>query len=777
MTIDGDPAARPAGRHGRPGGRRPAGHPAPARAPATAPSGTSPGRRTGSTAPAGSSGWEAALREAGAEVPPVVPADWSAASGYRVGRCWRGSRRSPRSSPANDHLALGLLRGAARAGRRVPRGRQRRRLRRRARGGVLHPAADHRAARFPRGGPARARLLLGPDRRRAGAPSRSRAQMPCCRPDAVSSAPPASAAPAGFSEALSRAPAMLRRTAKRPPDLERIVIVQQLSSHADDPDCARRRRRLRHAVRSRRRGPGRTTARSWAARSSSTRTPCSTGALPGRRPPLAAGLGAAGARATTSRCCAPRCPPRSPPPGVDPAARRRHRHRLHRLHDGARPRPTAPRCASCRSSPTGRTPTSSSGATTPPSRRPTGSTSWPRERGEPWLPRYGGLISSEWEFAKGLQLLEEAPEVYAAMEHWVEAADWIVWQLTGSYVRNACTAGYKGIRQDGALPVRGVPAPRSTPAFERFVADKLEHPHRPARRRAAGCSAPRPRRGPGCPRASRWRSATSTRTSPRPPREAIEPGQLVAIMGTSTCHVMNGDRAARGAGHVRRGRRRHRRRACGATRPGRAASATSSAGSSSTACRPATTRRPRRRASPCTSCSPSWPPRRRSASTGWSRSTGTAATARCWSTTSCPASSSGQTLATRPEDTYRALLEATAFGTRTIIEAFDDSGVPVTELVVAGGLLKNALLMQIYADVTGLPLSTIGSAQGPALGSAIHAAVAAGAYPDIRAAAEAMGSRAPRRLPAGSGATSRPTTSSTPSTSPCTTTSAAAPTT
>ncbi|WP_253074607.1 FGGY-family carbohydrate kinase, partial [Microbacterium sp. Bi128] len=100
----------------------------------------------------------------------------------------------------------------------------------------------------------------------------------------------------------------------------------------------------------------------------------------------------------------------------------------------------------------------------------------------------------------------------------------------------------------------------------------------------------------------------------------------------------------------------------------------------------------------------------------------------------------GQTLATRPEDTYRALLEATAFGTRTIVDAFRDSGVPVREFIVAGGLLKNKLLMQIYADITGLPLSTIGSTQGPALGSAIHAAVAAGEYADIRAAAAAMGS-------------------------------------
>jgi L-ribulokinase len=98
----------------------------------------------------------------------------------------------------------------------------------------------------------------------------------------------------------------------------------------------------------------------------------------------------------------------------------------------------------------------------------------------------------------------------------------------------------------------------------------------------------------------------------------------------------------------------------------------------------------------------------------------------------------GQTLATRPEDVYRALLEATAFGTRAIVEAFVGAGLPVEELVVAGGLLKNPLLMQIYADVLNVPLSAIGSAQGAALGSAIHAAVAAGAYPDVEAAARAM---------------------------------------
>jgi L-ribulokinase len=99
----------------------------------------------------------------------------------------------------------------------------------------------------------------------------------------------------------------------------------------------------------------------------------------------------------------------------------------------------------------------------------------------------------------------------------------------------------------------------------------------------------------------------------------------------------------------------------------------------------------------------------------------------------------GMTLSTRPHEIYRALVEATAFGTRKIIDAFDQSGVPVSEFIAAGGLLKNAPLMQCYCDVIGQPISVIDSEQGPALGSALHAAVAAGVHTDIYAAAHAMG--------------------------------------
>jgi L-ribulokinase len=108
----------------------------------------------------------------------------------------------------------------------------------------------------------------------------------------------------------------------------------------------------------------------------------------------------------------------------------------------------------------------------------------------------------------------------------------------------------------------------------------------------------------------------------------------------------------------------------------------------------------------------------------------------------------GLTLATRPEEIYRALIEATAFGTHTIIRNFVEHGVPIDELYACGGLPeRNRLLMQIYADVTGMPLKVSASSQTPALGSAMFGAVAAGAaaggYDSIVDAAAYMAHLAP----------------------------------
>ncbi len=359
------------------------------------------------------------------------------------------------------------------------------------------------------------------------------------------------------------------------------------------------------------------------------------------------------------------------------------------------------------------------------------------ELGEDWLPRYGGLISSEWEFAKGLQLLEEDPEAYAAMDHWVEAADWIVWQLCGNYVRNACTAGYKGIYQDGRYPSEEFLSALN-PDFKDFVSAKLAHTIGRLGD-AAGYLTAEAAAWTGLPEGIAVAVGNVDAHVTAPAAKAVEPGQLVAIMGTSTCHVMNGAelREVPGMcgvvdGGIVDGLWGYEAGQSGVgdifgwfTNNGVPPEYHQAAEAAGLGIHEYLTELASRQAiGEHGLIALDWHSGNRSVLVDHELS-GVVV---------------GQTLATRPEDTYRALLEATAFGTRTIVDAFRDSGVPVREFIVAGGLLKNKLLMQIYADITGLPLSTIGSTQGPALGSAIHAAVAAGHYADIRAAAAAMGS-------------------------------------
>jgi L-ribulokinase len=360
------------------------------------------------------------------------------------------------------------------------------------------------------------------------------------------------------------------------------------------------------------------------------------------------------------------------------------------------------------------------------------------ERQEPWINRYGGLISSEWEFAKGLQLLEEDREVYDATEHWVEAADWIVWQLSGRYVRNACTAGYKGIYQDGSYPSEEFLAALN-PDFTGFVADKVEH-EIGSLGAAAGTLTAEAAAWTGLPEGIAVAVGNVDAHVTAPAAGAVEPGQMTAIMGTSTCHVMNG-----GSLHEVPGM-------CGAVDGGIVDGLWGyEAGQSGvgdifgwfvdTSVPPAYVDAAAARGISVHEYLTELAARQQIGEHGLVALDWHSGNRSVLVDHELSGVVVGQTLATTPEDQYRALLEATAFGTRTIVEAFNSSGVPVTELVVAGGLLKNALLMQIYADVTRLPLSTIASDQGPALGSAIHAAVAAGAYPDVRAAARVMGRR------------------------------------
>jgi L-ribulokinase len=362
------------------------------------------------------------------------------------------------------------------------------------------------------------------------------------------------------------------------------------------------------------------------------------------------------------------------------------------------------------------------------------------ERGEPWIARYGGKISAEWQFAKGLQLIEEDPGIYARAERWIEAADWIIWQLTGTETRNACTAGYKGIRQDGRYPSREFLAALD-PGFAGFAADKLAHPISPLGARA-GSLTRQAAEWTGLPDGIAVAVGNVDAHVTVPAAAATEPGQMVAIMGTSTCHVMNGAELAEVPGM------------CGVVDGGIIAGRWGyEAGQSGVgdifgwfaehgvpaAYTDAAARRGVSVHELLSAEAAAQPPGAHGLiALDWLNGNRSVLVDHHLSGVIA-----GLTLATRPPDIYRALIEATAFGTRVIIDAFGSSGVPVTELVIAGGLMHSEAIMQIYADVTRRPLSLIGSTQGPALGSALHAAVAAGAYPDVPAAARAMGRKLP----------------------------------
>jgi L-ribulokinase len=358
------------------------------------------------------------------------------------------------------------------------------------------------------------------------------------------------------------------------------------------------------------------------------------------------------------------------------------------------------------------------------------------ERNEAWLPRYGGKISSEWEFAKALQVLDEDPEVYARMDRWVESADWIVWQLCGNETRNACSAGYKAIRQDGHYPGRDYLAALD-PEFADFVETKIEGPVHELGGRA-GDLTKQAAEWTGLPEGIAVAVGNVDAHVTAPACQAIDPGQMVAIMGTSTCHVMNHDALAEVPGM------------CGVVDGGIVSGLFGyEAGQSGVGdifgwfvdnCVP-----PRYHDEAAQRgidvhqylselAGEQRPGEHGLVALDWNNGNRSILVDHELSGVIV-----GLTLSTKPEDVYRALIEATAFGTRVILETFAESGVPVHEFFVAGGLLKNPVIMQIYADVIRFPLHLIESEQGPALGSAMHAAVAAGAYEDIRAAAKAMG--------------------------------------
>ena len=365
-----------------------------------------------------------------------------------------------------------------------------------------------------------------------------------------------------------------------------------------------------------------------------------------------------------------------------------------------------------------------------------------RARGEGWLDLYGGKISSEWFFSKALQILDEAPAIYHDAGRLIEACDWVIWQLTGRETRSACTAGYKAIWQKQ----EGYPSPDYLaalhPDFATIVDEKMGHAVLPLGNRAGGLTT-QAAAWTGLSEGTAVAVANVDAHATVPSAQAVEPGAMVMIMGTSICHMVIGDQRMQVPGM------------CGVVEDGIVPGYFGyEAGQSAVGdifgwfIREGVPPRYHEQAAQhgislhqllADEAALQRPGEHGLLALDWwngNRST--------LVDTELSGLIIGSTLATTAPDIYRALIESTAFGTREIIQAFTENGVPVQRIVAAGGLPeRNPLLMQIYADVTNREIRIVRSKQASTLGAAMHGAVAAGlelgGYEDIFAASAKMG--------------------------------------
>jgi L-ribulokinase len=346
------------------------------------------------------------------------------------------------------------------------------------------------------------------------------------------------------------------------------------------------------------------------------------------------------------------------------------------------------------------------------------------DRREPWLPRYGGRISSEWLLPKALEIAEHAPRVYDAAGRIAEGADWIVWQLTGALARNACAAGYKGTwhKREG-YPSRDYL--RSLRAgFENLYEEKIAGPVM-APGTAVGTLTPE------------WAGRLGLRPETAVAAPIIDahaavlgggvgtPGTFVMMMGTSTCQLLlaERERPVEGmAGVVEDG-----------IVPGYFAYESGQAAVGDLFAWFAHHSVPSSYHDAAHKEKLSVQELLTAKAQGLGPGASGILALDWWNGNRSTLGRSdvsgllvGATLSTRPEEIFHALIEATAFGTRAIVESFTDQGLPIEAIVAGGGLTRNETLMQIYADVTGREISVAGAPQASALGAAMLGAVAAG---------------------------------------------------
>lgn len=365
-------------------------------------------------------------------------------------------------------------------------------------------------------------------------------------------------------------------------------------------------------------------------------------------------------------------------------------------------------------------------------------------RGEKFLDDFGGKVSSEWMFAKLMEMLEEAPEVYDACTYVVEAGDWINWQLTGELTRGYLFAAYKTeyLMDRGGYPSPDFLAalnPRLRDVADTKLAGKMVFIGDCAGRISAAA-------------AKRWGLCEGTAVSTAMPDAHVaspalnqcKDGDMFGILGTSACFMLI-DREYRKVPGI-----------CGAVKDGLVPGfygyeaglcclGDHFAWAANNLMTPEYVKEAEERGMAPLKLLIEKASRQAPGAHGLIALNWFNGNRNILVNTDLSGAFIGMTLRTKPEDMLRALIEATAYGTRVIIENYRAHGVEVKSFVAGGGIArKDPFTMQLYADVLGLDIRIAGSTQIPALASAIYAAKAAGAavggYDSLEEASAAMNS-------------------------------------
>ena len=359
------------------------------------------------------------------------------------------------------------------------------------------------------------------------------------------------------------------------------------------------------------------------------------------------------------------------------------------------------------------------------------------KRGEKWLSIYGGKVSCEWALPKILQVLREAPEIYDDTYRFIEAADWLSLILTGEETHSAVFAGYKGLwNAETGYPSNDFMVALDS-RLDGIVGTKLST-NVLGMDKTAGKIDARGAQLTGLKVGTPVSLPMIDAHAAMPALNITGDGDLMLILGTSACHILNSKDVKNVEG------------ICGYVKDGVIPGLyTYEAGQAGVGdifdwfvknCVPASYTEEAKEKG--ISIHKLLREKANKLSVGES---GLLALDWWNGNRSVLVNSNltgmllGMTLGTKPEEIYRALIEATAYGLKVIVEQYENSGISIKSICSAGGIAqKDEMMMQIYADVLGREIRIAGSTQAGALGSAIYAAVASGIYADVKMAAQKL---------------------------------------